>query len=242
MTVTCPQFWLDSPKILVDQAAEFFPFTEHDKRCTAAALNSFTRFGIYLGVLLAIVRMEALWLLVGVCFAGFAIGAWKYMDAHGATRENFLDSAATVEPYVQTEAPIVDARDVNGNYIPDVIGTQDHTMPTAANPFMNVLISEISDNPYKKPAANVSAVQVKHELDQYFETMFASDPGDVFQRTQNQRAFVTQPSTTIPNDQAAFADWLYRTPGQSCKEGNTSACDFNTGAEIFPWREMRKLT
>jgi hypothetical protein len=229
---TCPPFWFTEPRILWEQATEFFPFTEHDKRCTAAALNSFTRFGVYLGILLAVVRLQPAWLLVGVVLAAFSVGAWYYMEHHGATREGFAD----------TEAPIVDPRAVNGAYEPDIIGSEGRTMPTAANPFMNVLISEISDNPYRNPAASVTATKVKAELDDYFETMFASDPGDAFQRTQSQRQWVTMPSTTIPNDQGALADWLYRVPGQTCKEGNTSVCNFNTGAEALPWRNIQPLT
>jgi hypothetical protein len=232
---SCPPFWFDQPRILVDQAAEFFPFTENDKRCTAAALNSFTRFGIYLGILLAILRMEVWWLAVGVAFAAFGVGAWFYMGSHGAVRENFLDGA-------DTEAPIVDAGKLNGDYIPDVIGEQGRTDPTAANPFMNVLLTEIGDNPYRKPAANVQGNHVRNELDDYFQTMFASDPGDVFQHTQGQRQFYAMPSSTIPNDQGSFADWLYRVPGQTCKEGNQEVCTFDTGPATYPWREMRRLT
>ncbi len=245
MPITCPAFWWDQPRILIDQATEFFPFTEYDKRCTASALNSFTRFGIYLGILLAIVRMEEAWLLVGVVFASFAVGAWKIMMRNGAVREGFTENFTSEAGYREkdTDAPIVDARTVNGQYVPDVIGDRSgRTDPTAANPFMNVLISEISDNPYRKPAANVQATAVKHELDGYFETMFYNDPGDTFNRTQSQRQWVTMPSTTIPNDQEAFQNWLYRVPGQTCKEGNLSVCNFDTGAATFPWREMRRLT
>jgi hypothetical protein len=232
---SCPAFWLDQPRILVDQATEFFPFTEHDKRCTASALNSFTRFGIYLGLLLAIVRMEIWWLVVGVAFATFSVGAWYYMGTRGAVREGFLDGA-------DTEAPIVDASTLNGDYIPDVIGEQGRTDPSAANPFMNVLLTEITDNPYRKPAANVQGYKIRNELDDYFQTMFSSDPGDVFQHTQGQRQFYTTPSSTIPNDQGSFADWLYRMPGQTCKEGNQEVCTFDTGPATYPWRDMRKLT
>jgi len=228
----CPQFWLADPQILWTQATEFFPFTQHDQRCTAAALNSFTRFGLYLGILLTLVRMELSWLFVGVAFAAFAAGAWYYMDARGSTREGFAD----------TEAPIVDSSKLNGEYIPDVIGEVGRTNPTAANPFMNVLISEISDNPYRDPAASVESRRIKNELDSYFETMFASDPGDTFQHTQSQRQWVTMPSTTIPNDQESFQDWLYRTPGQTCKEGNMAVCYPDTGPATYPWRELRKLT
>jgi hypothetical protein len=223
---------LESPQILIDQATEFFPFTEHDKRCTAAALNSFTRFGVYLGVLLTVLRMEVAWLLVGVAFAAFAVGAWMYMESHGAVRENFLDGA-------RTEAPIIEPSSVDQGYVSDIIGEVGRTQPTSANPFMNVLVPEIGDNPYRKPAANVQSLRVKSELDSYFETMFASDPGDTFQHTQSQRQWYTMPSTTIPNDKESFQNWLYRQPGQLCKEGNQEACTyFETGPMDYPWREL----
>lgn len=232
--MSCPPFWSQDPRILIDQATEFFPFTEHDQRCTASALNSFTRFGIYLGVILALVRFEPAWLLIGLVFAVIAFGAWFYMDSKGATREGFVD----------TEAPIVEARDVDGAYIPDIIGSspRDRTTPTAANPFMNVLVNEISENPTKQPASNVDSIAIKNQLDDYFQTMFASDPGDTFQHTQSQRQFVTMPSTTIPNDQESFQNWLYRVPGQTCKEGNYGVCYFDTGDAALPWRDMHVLT
>ena len=234
---SCPQFWLNEPAVLWREAREFFPFTENDKRCTAAALNSFTRFGVYLALVLMIVRMEIVWLVVGVLFAIFSIGAWKFMEGRGAVREGFDSS---FDP--QTAAPVLDPRDVINEYLPDIIGERMRTVPTAANPFMNVLLTDIGDNPYKPPAKNAGSQEVKAELDSYFQTMFADDPGDVFNHTSGQRNWVTMPSTTIPNDQESFANWLYRVPGQTCKEGNMDVCNFNTGAEGIPWREMRKLT
>lgn len=250
---TCVQFWIEKPLVLVEQASEFFPFTENDQRCTAAALNSLTRFGLYLGALLAVVRFEPMWLLVGVVFAVFSVGAWFFMEARGAVREGFDGVGVGVgesdsqqqQPFERlTAAPILDPRSVNGGYVPDVIGMNpsNRTYPSAANPFMNVMVTEIGDNPFRYPAANIQEPAVKHELDSYFSTLFANDPGDVFNHTQSQRMWVTMPSTTVPNDQSAFADWLYRVPGQTCKEGNLEACYFNTGAEALPWREMRKLT
>jgi len=218
-----------------------------------------------MGALLAIVRLEASWLLVGVVFAAFAVGAWKVMESRGTVRESFGSSYAETlgnwlgftqtEGYTglndnltrefNTTAPILDPRDVIDQYVPDVIGLpQDQrTGPTPANPFMNVLLTEISDNPYRNPAANVQGESVKAELDQYFNTMFARDPGDVFNHTQNQRNWVAMPSTTIPNDQSAFANWLYRVPGQTYKEGNLAASQHvNTGADVLPWRSLATLT
>jgi len=234
---SCPQFWLEDPSVLWKSANEFFPFTEYDKRCTAAALNSFTRFGIYLSLVLAAVRMELIWLIIGVLFAVFAVGAWKFMDSNGAVREGFEQHDG-----FDTAAPILDPRAVINEYVPDIIGERMRTVPTASNPFMNVMLTDIGDNPYKPPATNAGSQAVKAELDSYFQTMFANDPGDVFNHTSGQRNWIIMPSTTIPNDQESFANWLYRVPGQTCKEGNMDVCNFNTGAEALPWREMRKLT
>ena len=241
--MSCSPFWLDDPRVLVDEASEFFPFTEHDRRCTASALNSFTRFGVYLGVLLAIVRLEMAWLLVGVCFAAFSVGAWKFMEARGSVKEGF--ESPGLDRVFSTEARILDPRDVINEYVPDVIGlsSDQRTHPTPANPFMNVLVTEIGDNPYRAPAASVLSQDVRAELDTYFQTMFASDPGDVFNHTSSQRAWVAAPVTTIPNDQSAFANWLYRVPGQTYKEGNMSASQHvNTGADTLPWRSLERGT
>jgi hypothetical protein len=228
--MSCPPFWLETPRILWDEALEFFPFTEHDTRCTASALNSFTRFGIYLGILLTVLRMDIAWILIGIVFASLSIASWKYMESHGSVREGFVD----------TSAAILEPRMVNGAYVPDIIGSQSRTMPSNANPFMNILMTEYSDNPTRSPAKNVQSRN--NDLDKYFDTMFYNDPGDAFQHTQSQRMWISMPSTTIPNDQESYQNWLYRTPGKTCKEGNTNVCNFDAGNGILPWREIRRST
>ncbi|NBO01634.1 MAG: hypothetical protein EBV21_09325, partial [Betaproteobacteria bacterium] len=85
------------------------------------------------------------------------------------------------------------------------------------------------------------SVAVRSEIDQFFGTMFADDPGDVFGKTQSQRMWVTQPVTTFPNDQESYQNWLYRVPGRTCKEGNGEVCNFVTDNKI-PWREIGPST
>lgn len=252
-TATCPAFWLEQPRILMDQAAEFFPFTEADRRCTAAALNSFTRFGIYAGLVLAAVRMDLAWLLVGVVFAAFAAGAWLWMGQHGTTRDGFRGSleekegfdGGYEERYIEhpTRMDVVDDAQLDAAYVPDVIGADGgrRTEPTAANPFMNLLVSEYSMDPTRPPATSIQSVAVRSEIDQFFDTMFAADPGDVFGKTQSQRMWVAQPVSTVPNDQDSYQNWLYRVPGRTCKEGNGAVCNFVTDNKI-PWREIGPST
>ena len=109
------------------------------------------------------------------------------------------------------------------------------TGPTAANPFMNVLISEIKYNPNRPPAADITKSDMNESLDSFFRVQWASDPTDVFGKTQSQRQFITMPSTSIPNDQGSFMNWLYKIPGKTCKEGGKEACFPGTDGAVVPW-------
>lgn len=107
------------------------------------------------------------------------------------------------------------------------------TYPTARNPFMNVLIDEIKYNPSRGAAESVFDPSVTVSLDQFFKTNFTNDPTDVFGRSQSQRQFYVTPSTTVPNDQESYQNWLYRIPGKTCKEGGN--CYGGTEGATIPW-------
>ena len=123
---------------------------------------------------------------------------------------------------------------VEGN-VEEGFTSSTQTVPTARNPFMNVLIDEIKYNPTRPAAADISSPQVADTLDAFFRVQWSSDPTDVFGRTQSQRQFVAQPSTSIPNDQGSYQDWLYRIPGKTCKEGGREACLPGTDGGPVTW-------
>jgi hypothetical protein len=109
------------------------------------------------------------------------------------------------------------------------------TLPSPRNPFMNVLIDEIKYNPGKPEAASVDDPVVKSTMDDFFRVNWFSDPTDVFGKSQNQRQFITMPSTTVPNDRKSFQDWLYKIPGKTCKEGGYDACARASTYSNKPW-------
>ena len=112
------------------------------------------------------------------------------------------------------------------------------TLPSARNPFMNVLIDEIKYNPTRPTAISVMDPGVKVSLDEFFRTEFNSDPTDVFGKTQSQRQFVAMPSTSIPNDVDSYQNWLYRIQGKTCKEGGREACLPGTDGGALPWMNV----
>lgn len=112
--------------------------------------------------------------------------------------------------------------------------------PTAENPFSNVLATDYDYNPNKKPAPPAFNKNVNEQiLEDAKQLVVNSNPGQpdiadklfkdlgeqyVFE--QSLRPFHSNPSTTIPNDQQAFADFCYGNM-VSCKEGNPFACAKN---------------
>jgi hypothetical protein len=149
--------------------------------------------------------------------------------------EHFVNGGASigsVQPYMPSGpngVVEVDAFPYSGAALPE------HTQPTSRNPFMNILINEMKYNPSRPEAESISDPVVKQTVDDYFRVQWFSDPTDVFGKNQNQRQFVTQPSTTVPNDQGSFANWLYRIPGKTCKEGGREACLSGTDGGPVPW-------
>jgi hypothetical protein len=112
--------------------------------------------------------------------------------------------------------------------------------PSSTNPFSNVLMPDYEYNPKKNPAPpafneniNTSILEKAKQLvveanpgqpdiaDKLFK-----DLGEQFVFEQSLQPFYSNAATTIPNDQAGFADFCYGSM-VSCKEGNLFACARN---------------
>ena len=237
-TPRCAPFWGESPAILWTEWQDFFPFSDVALHCTSTALNSFTRFGIYLGVLLAILYRSESYLVLALGFAAIAFAAFHGMKSRGVLREGFTSGKIVVTPTLPVNPPyttLVGGNDVEGTPIADIIGTEPRTYPTGENPFMNVLVNEVLDNPKRGPAINVDNSEMSRTFSDEFSTRMYGDPTDVFQHNQDQRVWAVQPNTSIPNDQESFQNWLFRVPGRTCKEGNNAACRSGTEGGTVTW-------
>jgi hypothetical protein len=229
---SCPKFWTEHPNVLFQEAWDFFPFSKEAIICSTTALNSVTRFGLYLGIALFLLTRKTIYLGIPVLSAILAIALYYGMKNQGALRQGSMPGAPFYDKPSFREG--FDGGNANNNLIEgsmaadkliiDIIGSKERTSPSKPNPFMNVLINEISENPNKPPAKYSMKSEIKSQLDSQFTNSVYSDPGDIWNRSQSQREFYTMPSTSIPNDRESYQNWLYRTPGKTCKEGNMDAC------------------
>jgi len=83
--------------------------------------------------------------------------------------------------------------------------------PKASNPFMNVLFTDYVDSP-DRPAApsNINQGQIKASIDEAFSKTsdLYMDTSDKYGLMQSARQWVTQASTTIPNDLEGYQKFL----------------------------------
>jgi hypothetical protein len=91
---------------------------------------------------------------------------------------------------------------------------------------MNVLMSDYTQDPQRKEACDVSKPKVKKVVKQLFANNLYRDVSDIYDKNASDRNYYTMPSTEIPNNQEAFAQYLYG-QGKTCKDGNGIKCHAN---------------
>ena len=197
-------FWLDQPKVLFNQLSEFYPDSQLSIN---EQLNAITRFVIYFGLILFIVsgHLSSLFLtIVGIVIVIF-------VSQHGRQflsqrKEHFIANYRNLNQ-LPCDYPVEIAYD--GTF---------YQPPTKENPFMNVLLSDYVSNPNRPPAGNLNDPEIKEEAEKLFRNNLFLDTNDIWEKRNNQRFFVTQPNTQIPNNQNEFAKWCFDTKNHSCRE------------------------
>jgi hypothetical protein len=170
----------------------------------------------------AVTKSANIYIIVGVVSTALLLPTFLTLQKLQAKREGFAVKEAT--------SPVV----------MEVVGREDvpASKESARNPFQNVTVDQYSYAPTRDPAPSLQTREAKESMDALFRVQWTSDPTDVFGKTQSQRMFITQPNTSIPNDQGSYQNWLYKIPGKTCKEGNHEACYGGTNGSPMPWLNM----
>jgi hypothetical protein len=230
----CEVAWWNDPAVLVRQVS----FSASG--CTMNYINSITRL-LVLAVLVGLIAAAwaGMYAFVFVIVFALLVSLPQILGALGAQQ---AAAAAPPAKPAGSSAEVVKKEGFVGTQGEYVVGAAEntdlYTVPTANNPFMNVLVSDYKYNVDRPMAGAVDDPQSKQILDDFFRTQWFSDPTDVFGKSQNQRQFITMPSTSIPNDRHSFQNWLYKIPGKTCKEGNRKACLAGTDGGALPWLNM----
>jgi hypothetical protein len=172
-------FWLKDPASLFTKY-NWARFFPVDTMTVPEALNAVVRFTVYFSFLLTLVTSDTNYLLfVPVVMAGTAVVVQLYPTTQ-ILKETFKNADKLF------------------------------ASPQSSNPFMNVLFTDYVDQPNRPPAPDVSAPAIKESINEAFAQThdLFMDTSDKYTLNQAARQFVTQASTTIPNDFDSFQSFL----------------------------------
>lgn len=164
-------------------------------------LNNVFRASIYAGLFMVLVTNSDAWILLP-CMTGILVYVLYRIHVRKSDTEGY--------------------RSDTSDYTTSTNG-QRCLRPTKNNPFMNITIDDYYNRPDRPQACPVE--EVKDEIEKHMDSLY-HELDDVYNRRSADRHFYTMPSTTIPGDQNAFATWLYRIDGETCKEGGELKCKY----------------
>ena len=220
------KFWIKDPAILFKNG-NYFKIIPTSNMTYTQKLNSVTLLLIYLTIILLIFSNNKEIIFIPIVGIIIIILVYFYQRKKLKTKikyeqsEKFSNSEdwnleKTQKGGLKKDNTACD--DNNGDNNNDLDGNNNMRcqLPTRENPFMNVTMADLMDNA-DRPSACPLSDSVEREIDDAFEKKYLPNVNDPFYRKHSQRQFYTMPSTTIPNDQTAFAKFLYPLP-ETCKE------------------------
>ena len=229
-------FWANDPTVLFnkDYILQMWPLQTmtFDEK-----LNAISRFIIVLSILGFIITKSIRFLVIGIVTLAIIYFVYKMRKQkivkellNKDDKEGFknIDKKSYLQP---TEITISN---------PETLETylkSDFEPTNKKNPLGNVLLTEITDNPLRKaapPAFNTEVYEdiinstkkmvqlLNPEIKNTNQQLFG-DLGEKFEFDQSMWYYYSTPNTKIPNDQGAFANYLYGDM-PSCRGGDDVAC------------------
>jgi hypothetical protein len=222
-------FWLNDPTILLnkDYVTQLWPCP---KMSFEEKMNSISRLVIILTILGFIFTMSFRILFVGfiTLFAIILMNFYKNPSKEGFSKR--VTFQGPVEDYAKSDVKIKNPETLQ-YYL-----KSEFEPVSKKNPFNNVLLTQINDDPERKAAPPSFNPDVDEDIMKNVKKMVQSlnpgiintnkqlfgDLGENFYLDQSMRIFNSTPNTRVASDQGAFGEFLYGNM-PSAKEGNPFA-------------------
>jgi hypothetical protein len=207
-------FWFNDPTILFNKnyLIQFWP---SDNMVFEQKMNAISRLIIFLTILGLFITRKLSILFIGLLTLAILVTIYKmrksYLVTNLVKKEGFKNNTNHNNIYN------------NASTLVNVL-KEDYNNIDKKNPFGNVLLTDINDNPHKKsapPAFNPDVYDdinkaVKKQTQMLYPTIKNTNKqlyGDLYDNyqmdTQMMQRFYSTPNTKVDNDQGAFGQWLY---------------------------------
>jgi len=212
------QFWINDPSIILNKEY-IFNIWPTPKMCFEEKLNSITRLVIILTAFGFLITMNTKFIVIGTIT--IIIIAFLYFYKIDKINKDTMN-----EGFSSMGQQKIDKNSL-GEFL-----KEEFKEGNSKNPFSNVLLTEISDDPQRKsspPSFNPTVDEdiikntkkmvqdlnpgIKNTDEQLFGSLI-----DNFDLEQSMRPFYSTPNTKIANDMNAFAEWLYHDLKYTAKE------------------------
>ena len=193
----------------------------------AEKINALVRFSLYIGIILALYYANFLFLYIPILtmLATYVLYLFR-LDTLDKTRAE-VGANATLGQISNKANNGLMARNISGatsgETFEDILNIKRCVKPSNGNPFMNPLVF---DSRLRDAACDAVKPENQLQIEREYNRHCIKDISDIWNHNSGRRQFYTVASTTYPNDQSAFANWLYKR-GPSCKEGSGAQCIAN---------------
>lgn len=216
-------FWVNDPSILLKKEYLFDIWPSSDMSYEQK-LNAVTRLIIIMSILGFITTNSIRILIIGF----ITLGIIYLMFVHKKrkiTKDNLQEQFVVENNKVIGLDPNTHTNTNNASkpLSLDTVIKDNFQESNQTNPFGNVLLTQINDEPERKAAAPAFNPEIEQEIDKNIkravQTMnpeinntnkqLYSSLWDNFELDQSNRRFYSTPNTRVTNDQTAFAKYLY---------------------------------
>ena len=216
----------------IDYALKIFP----SKNMTyPEKINSLVRLSIYIGLILGLFYSNYLFLYIPIIVMILTYILYVFRLEQLDSMKDYSGPNSTLNDINQKNLEDLTKRNMASTYdnygrktkksdnFKDILNVKTCSKSNTLNPFMNPLVFDSrTRDPACDPINQDNQLQIENEYNKYC----IKDISDIFNHNSGRRQFYTVASTTYPNHQGGFANWLYKTP-PTCKDGNGAQCIAN---------------
>lgn len=187
-------FWYTEPNVLFREDT-WYKFVPQPNMSVRESLNAVVRFSVYLSVLLFATSRDAWYLLIIPAVMIITVFLHRaFPQAKKIVSEGFA-SGPVVSGYTGEE----------------------RSRPTPDNPFMNPMLTDILEDPNRPPAAEITSLKVRDEVNEAFAqtSNIYMDTSDMFNLVQSQRNFYAVPA----DDHEGFLKFLGKNGQRTNQKG-----------------------
>lgn len=229
MTLSTP-LWINYPTILLNKD-EIFELLPSPSMSYERKVNSITRLIILISILGFIFTMNINIFFIGIATLTVMFILLKLRKPK--LTKNILDEGFTLQTSRVNDLYNNKTSSITNPTTLEMVLRENYKEGTKKNPFSNVLLTDIGDDPKRKAAPPSFNVDVDEDITKNVKKsvqfmnpdikntnkQLFSSLTDNFYLDQSNRAFFSTANTKIPNDQKAFGNFLYGNM-PSAKESN----------------------